>query len=462
MNLNRREFVAGLAGSVAAAQVRGTRPNILFILADDLGYGDVGVYGQKVVATPNIDRIAADGVRFTQAYAGCTVCAPSRCCLMTGYHTGHARIRGNAKVPLEASDITVAKVLKEAGYRTGIVGKWGLGGAYTDGIPNLQGFDDWFGFLDQTYAHTYYPQSLWDNKEEKIISRNLGKRQEWVQDLFTARALQFLDNAFLDSSRGGNPFFLYLAYTTPHANDELGRDVGDGMEVPNDEPFTNKPWPQVEKNFAAMVTRLDTAVGKVLDQLKKTGQDQNTLVIFTSDNGPHKEGGHDPNFFHSGGPLRGVKRDLYEGGIREPMLARWPGKIKPGTTSDQVWAFWDFLPTAAELAGARAPAGIDGISMVPALVGRQQKNHEYLYWEFHERGFSQAVRMGDWKGVRLGTRSPVELYDLKNDVGEKNNIAASHKDVIEQIEHIMQTARTDSKEFPVQEGRPGAGRKKTG
>jgi arylsulfatase A-like enzyme len=457
MSLNRREFLAGLAGSAAAAQVRPSRPNLLFILADDLGYGDVGVFGQKVVATPNIDRIAAEGVRFTQAYAGCTVCAPSRCCLMTGYHTGHARIRGNAKVPLEAGDVTVAEVLKQAGYRTGIVGKWGLGGAYTDGIPNLQGFDDWFGFLDQTYAHTYYPQSLWDNKEEKVIQRNLGKRQAWAQDMFTERALQFLD------SQKRDPFFLYLAYTTPHANDELGRDVGDGMEVPNDEPFTNKPWPQVEKNFAAMVTRLDRDIGRVMAQLKKTGQDENTLVIFTSDNGPHQEGGHDPKFFHSGGPLRGIKRDLYEGGIREPTIARWPGKIKPGTTSDHSWAFWDFLPTAAELAGTQAPADIDGISIVPALLGQQQRNHEYFYWEFHERGFSQAVRLGDWKGVRLGTRSAaLELYDLKTDMAETKNVASAHPEVVRRIEEIMRAARTDSKEFPVREGAPGGRKKKTG
>jgi len=457
MSLNRREFLTGLAGSVAAAQVRASRPNILFILADDLGYGDVGVYGQTVVPTPNIDRIAAEGVRFTQAYAGCTVCAPSRCCLMTGYHTGHARIRGNAKVPLEAGDVTVAKILKQAGYRTGIVGKWGLGGAYTDGIPNLQGFDDWFGFLDQTYAHSYYPQSLWDNKEEKIIQRNLGKRQAWAQDMFTQRALQFLD------SQSRDPFFLYLAYTTPHANDELGRDTGDGMEVPSDEPFTNKPWPQVEKNFAAMVTRLDRDVGRVMAQLKKTGQDENTLVIFTSDNGPHQEGGHDPKFFHSAGPLRGIKRDLYEGGIREPMLARWPGKIKPGTTSDQTWAFWDFLPTAAELAGAKAPPGIDGISMVPALLGQPQRGHEYFYWEFHERGFNQAVRMGDWKGVRVGKRSAeVELYDLKTDIGEKNNVAGAHPEIVRKLEEIMRTARTESKDFPVREMAPGARKKKGG
>ena len=459
-NLNRRQFLAAtggtIAGSIAAAQVRASQPNILFILADDLGYGDLGVYGQKLIPTPNIDRIAAEGVRFTQAYAGCTVCAPSRCCLMTGLHTGHARIRGNAKVALQASDVTVAQVLKEAGYRTGIVGKWGLGNPYTDGIPNLKGFDDWFGYLDQTYAHTYYPQSLWDNKEERIIQKNLGTRKQWVQDLFTERALSFLD------SSKGSPFFLYLAFTSPHANDELGQDTGDGMEVPSDEPFTSKPWPQVEKNFASMVTRLDRDVGRVLAQLEKTGQANNTLVIFTSDNGPHKEGGHSPEFFHSAGPLRGVKRDLYEGGIREPMLARWPGRIKPGTISDQVWAFWDFLPTAAELAGGRAPAGIDGISMLPAILGQPQKNHEYLYWEFHERGFSQAVRMGDWKGVRPASNAPVELYDLRADLKETNNIAAAHPDVTHRIEEIMKSARTDSKEFPIREGRPGGTGKKRG
>jgi arylsulfatase A-like enzyme len=435
------------AGLAAPAQIRASRPNILFILADDLGYGDLGVFGQKVIPTPNIDRIASQGVRFTQAYAGSTVCAPSRCTLMTGYHTGHARIRGNTKVPLQATDTSVAKVLKSAGYRTGIVGKWGLGNPNTPGVPNLQGFDDWYGFLDQTYAHTYYPQTIWDNMDERVIQGNLGTRKTWVQDLFTQRALSFLDN-----QQKSNPFFLYLAFTSPHANDELGNDTGDGMEVPNDEPFHDRNWPQVEKNFASMVTRLDRDVGRVLDQLKKTGQEENTLVIFASDNGPHKEGGHDPTFFKSGGPLRGIKRDLYEGGIRTPMLARWPGKIKPGSLNDQVMAFWDFLPTAAELAGAAPPRGIDGISMAPAILGQTQRNHEYLYWEFHERGFSQAVRMGNWKAVRPAIDAPVELYDLSADLGETNNVAAAHSDVVARIEQIMKTARTESKDFPVQSG----------
>lgn len=449
---NRRRFLTSMAGGLAAglaapAQIRASRPNILFILADDLGYGDLGVFGQKVIPTPNIDRIASEGVRFTQAYAGSTVCAPSRCTLMTGYHTGHARIRGNTKVPLQATDTTVAKVLKSAGYRTGIVGKWGLGNPNTPGIPNLQGFDDWYGFLDQTYAHTYYPQTIWDNLDERVIQGNLGTRKTWVQDLFTQRAL-----SFLDSQEKSNPFFLYLAFTSPHANDELGNDTGDGMEVPDDEPFHNRNWPQVERNFASMVTRLDRDVGRVLDQLKKSGQEENTLVVFASDNGPHKEGGHDPAFFKSGGPLRGIKRDLYEGGIRTPMLARWPGKIKPGSLNSQVMAFWDFLPTAAELAGVAPPRGIDGISMAPAILGQTQRNHEYLYWEFHERGFSQAVRMGNWKAVRPAIGAPVELYDLGADIGETNNVAAAHSDVVARIEQIMKTARTESKDFPVQSG----------
>lgn len=446
MSLNRREFLAASAAAIARAQTGARKPNILFILADDLGYGDVGCYGQKVIPTPNVDRLAAEGMRFTQAYAGDTVCAPSRCCLMTGMHTGHARIRGNARVPLQPSDTTVAKVLKQAGYRTGIIGKWGLGNPYTPGIPNLQGFDEAFGFLDQQYAHSYYPQSLWDNTNEVIIGRNLGLRQEYSQDMFTERALSFLDRS------KDNPFFLYLAYTTPHANDELGKDSGNGMEVPSDEPFTKMDWPQKEKNFAAMVHRLDSDIGKVMAQLKKVGADENTLVVFSSDNGPHKEGGHDPNFFHSGGPLRGIKRDMYEGGIRVPAIARWLGKIKPGQTSDQVWAFWDFLPTAAEVAGVAPPAGIDGISMLPAFLGKPQKNHEYLYWEFHERGFKQAVRMGDWKGVRLTTQSPLELYNLQSDLAEKNNIAAGHPDMVQKLQTIMKEARVDSKDFPIQEG----------
>jgi arylsulfatase A-like enzyme len=445
--------MAALAASALAAQPA-RRPNIIFILADDLGYGDLSCYGQKQFTTPNIDRIAAEGMRFTQAYAGATVCAPSRCALMTGLHGGHARIRGNARVPLEPGDITVAKVLKSAGYRTGIFGKWGLGNPGSTGVPNKQGFDEWYGYLDQQHAHSYYPDSLWFNESQEILAGNLGVPRQYSHDLFAERALRFIDQ------NKANPFFLYFAITIPHANNELGRDTGNGMEVPDDKPFTSKPWPQQEKNFAAMVTRLDKDVGRILERLKQHGVDNDTIVFFTSDNGPHREGGHTPDFFQSGGPLRGIKRDLYEGGIRVPMIVRWPGKVKAGAVSDFAWAFWDFLPTASELAGTKAPAGVDGVSVAPTLLGRPQKPHDYLYWEFHEGGFKQAVRIGDWKGVRLGTKQPVELYDLKSDLGEKNNVAAAHKDVVARIEKLMSSARVDSADFPIREPAPRAGKKK--
>jgi arylsulfatase A-like enzyme len=451
---------------LAAAQNLTTspsRPNIIFILADDLGYGDLGCYGQRLIRTPSLDRMAMEGVRFTQAYAGSTVCAPSRCALMTGLHTGHARVRGNALVPLEPEDRTVAEVLKEAGYATGIVGKWGLGEAGTTGIPNKQGFDEWFGYLNQGDAHNYYPPFLWRNQEKVEIKGNGppydrysleaakrqigpgGRRTEYSHDLFTAEALDFVRR------HHARPFFLYLAYTIPHANNELGTVTGDGMEVPDYGPYANESWPKPEKGRAAMIARMDRDIGKLTVLLKQLGIDDKTVIFFSSDNGTHREGGYKPEFFKSSGPLRGIKRDLYEGGIRVPTIVRWPGRIKAGTVSDQVWAFWDFLPTAAEIAGASPPAGIDGISMLPALLGRPQKNHEYVYWEFHERGFKQAVRMGDWKAVRFGINGPIELYDLKTDIGERNNIAAEHPDVVAKIEAILKTVRTDSKEFPIGE-----------
>lgn len=441
--MHRRDFLSTLAAGALVPAPR-EKPNVLFILADDLGYGDLGCYGQKVVHTPNIDRIAAEGMRFTQFYAGSTVCAPSRCALMTGLHTGHAHVRGNALVPLRPQDRTAAELLKEAGYATGIVGKWGLGEPGTTGIPNRKGFDEWFGYLNQKHAHNYYPDHLWKNEEQYVIAGNQdGKKGEYSHDLFTREAQSFL------TRRKDHPFFLYLAYTIPHANNELGKQ---GMEAPNDAPYSNESWPQQEKNFAAMVNRLDTDVGKVLALLKQLHLDRNTLVLFSSDNGPHREGGQDPTFFQSSGPLRGIKRDLYEGGIRVPTLARWPGKIKPGSVSHHAGAFWDFLPTAAEIAGVKPPPGLDGISFLPAVLGKPQKKHEYLYWEFHERGFSQAVRMGDWKGVRVGSRqSPIELYDLRNDLGEQNNVAAQHLGVVKKVEQIFQSARTDSELFPIRE-----------
>ena len=447
--MNRRQFLASTlaAGTSAYAQSGAAKPNIIFIMADDLGYGDLSCYGQKIIQTPNIDRLATEGMRFTQVYAGATVCAPSRCTLMTGKHQGHALVRGNRnpEVALRPEDVTVAEVLKGAGYTTALYGKWGVGGPITSGRPNLKGFDDFFGYLSQWHAHTFYPEHLWENEIERFIRGNLGRRRgEYSHDLFTDRALKFLDR------QHDKPFFLYLPYTIPHTNNELGRATGDGMEVPDYGSYAEKDWPNPEKGFAAMIERLDRDVGRILDKLRERAIDENTIVFFTSDNGPHREGGHDPDLFQSRGPLRGIKRDLYEGGIRVPTLARWLGKIEPGEVSDQTWAFWDVLPTLAELGGAAPPSDIDGISMVPSLLGKAQDQHEYLYWEFHERGFLQAIRMGDWKGVRLAKGAKIELYDLKNDLGEQDNIADNHPDVVQKIEHLMETARTESKEFPVQ------------
>ncbi len=447
--MTRREFLS--APAVLPALREGARPNILLILADDLGYGDLGCYGQQRIATPNLDRLAAEGIRFTQAYAGSTVCAPSRCVLMTGLHTGHAWVRGNRypDLPLRPQDITLTEILKKAGYRTALFGKWSLGGLATTGYPTRRGFDEWFGYFSQTQAHDYYPYLLLEGEREYLVRGNFGaKKTVWVHDLFTQRALDFI-------RRRPQPFFLHLCWTIPHANNELGRDTGNGMEVPSDEPYSNRDWPQPEKNFAAMIARMDADVGKLLQALRETGQDENTIVIFTSDNGPHREGGHDPDFFDSNGPLRGIKRDLYEGGIRVPMIVRWPARIRPGQVSDQVWAFWDLLPTLAEAAGLTPPAGLDGISMLDAWLGRPQRNHEYLYWEFHEGGFKQAVRMGDWKAVRPAPGKPLELYDLARDPGETRNLAAERRDIVERIERVLAGARTDSPEFPVRAATSG-------
>lgn len=432
------------------------RPNIIFILADDLGFGDLGCYGQKVIQTPHLDRMAAEGMRFTDHYAGSTVCAPSRCCLMTGLHTGHALIRGNATVPLRPSDVTVAELLKGAGYATGIIGKWGLGEEGSTGIPNRQGFDYWFGYLNQRHAHNYYPTYLWRNEEKVWLANEVRdvnppggvatKRVQYSHDLFAEEALAFVER------NKDNPFFLYLPFTIPHANNEA-KDKG--MEVPSLEPYEGRDWPEPQKGHAAMITRMDRDIGRLMARLEKLGLDKNTLVMFSSDNGPHKEGGADPEFFHSSGPLRGYKRAVYEGGIRVPLIARWPSIIEPGSWSNHISAFWDFLPTCCELAGVEPPEGIDGISMVPTLLGLRWRQlwHEYLYWEFHEQGKKQAVRMDDWKGVRLNVAKepdgPIELYNLKDDIGETRNIAARHPDIVAKIEECMKAARVPSEHWPM-------------
>jgi arylsulfatase A-like enzyme len=430
------------------------KPNIVFILADDLGYGDLGCYGQQVIQTPNLDRMAAEGMIFTDHYAGSTVCAPSRCCLMTGLHTGHAHVRGNARVPLRPGDVTVPELLKQAGYTTGIIGKWGLGEPDTTGIPNRKGFDHWFGYLNQRHAHNYYPEYLWRNEEKLELSNEVEpvnppggvatKRVQYSHDLFTADALNFIEQ------NRNRPFFLYLTYTIPHANNEAGTK---GMEVPSYVPYANENWPEAQKGHAAMITRMDRDIGRLLARLKALGLDEKTLVLFSSDNGPHKEGGADPAFFNSSGPLRGHKRDLYEGGIRVPLIARWPGYVPAGSGTDHVSAFWDFLPTCCDLAGIVPPEGIDGISILPTLLGRRerQRRHRYLYWEFHEQGKKQAARIDDWKGVRLNVAKnpdgPIELYNLASDIGEQRDVAAEHPGIIRRMAVIMATAHKPSEHW---------------
>jgi arylsulfatase A-like enzyme len=437
-------IVAGFAPGAFAQTPK--KPNIIFILADDLGYGDLGCYGQKKIKTPNLDRLAKQGMRFTQAYAGSTVCAPSRCVLMTGKHTGHAHIRGNSLVPLRPEDITVAALLKRAGYVTGLIGKWGLGEPGTTGVPTKQGFDYFFGYLNQVHAHNYYPDYLWRNEDKvpiegNVVEKNVAtKRTQYSHDLFAEEALRFVEK------NKAKPFFLYLAFTIPHANNEAGKL---GMEVPSDEPYAKEAWPQPQRNHAAMITRMDRDIGRLLQKLQELGIDENTIIFFASDNGPHQEGGGDPFFFRSSGPLRGFKRSLHEGGVRIPMIVRWPGKIPAGETNPHVWAFWDFLPTATELAGAKTPDNIDGISVAPTLLRQgKQKSHEFLYWEFHEGGFQQAIRMGDWKAIRPKLGAPLELYDLAKDLSEEKNIADRHPDVIARIDTLLQNARTDSAQWP--------------
>lgn len=439
-----------------------TPPNIILILADDLGYGELGCYGQKLIATPHLDRMAAEGVRFTQFYAGSTVCAPSRSVLMTGQHTGHTRVRGNlgpdqaAAQTLLPEDVTMARVLQGAGYRTGLVGKWGLGLAHQTGEPRQQGFDTYFGFLSQTHAHNSFPDFLWRDGVKVPLPNDLVKvgpvegvgyatrKLAYAGDLFAQEA-----KAFVTENRA-RPFFLYLSVIVPHANNERAREKGDGHEVPDLGIYVDKPWPTTFKAHAAMITRLDAQIGELLATLKAQGLDDNTLVIFSSDNGPHREAGpdYDPQFFEVCGPFTGLKRSLHEGGIRIPLIARWPGRIAPGKVSGHVGYFGDFLATFAELAAAPVPASArDSLSFSPTLLGRgSQAKHDYLYWEFYEEGVSQAVLLdGRWKGIRLkSVTAPLQLYDLTTDPAEQTDLAAQHPDLVAKLADLMRTAHTDS------------------
>jgi arylsulfatase A-like enzyme len=458
-------MIISMAVSSCSQNEKSSNPNIIYILSDDLGYNDLGCYGQEFIQTPNIDKLAENGILFTQNYAGSTVCAPSRAALMTGKHIGHNTIRGNVDVLLKESEVTIAEILKNAGYETACIGKWGIGHPPPPDDPKKNGFDYFFGPLSMWHAHNYYPEFLWRNGE-KVKLNNVVKRLEthskegqekltgyatkrvdYTSDLFTEEALKWIENK-------ERPYFLFLSYTIPHANNEaqaLGAEHG--SEVPDYGIYENRDWPNAEKGKAAMITRLDADIGRLVAKLKELNQYDNTLLIFTSDNGPHMEGGVDPEFFNSNGELRGIKRDLYEGGIRVPMIAVWPGKITPGTSTDHVAAFWDVLPTFAGIVGSEVPNEIDGVSFLPTLLGQKekQKEHEFLYWEFHEGSSKQAVRIGDWKAVRIAPSLPVEIYDLSNDLSEKNNIADQHPDIMEKAEQLFKSQRTDEDIWPLRD-----------
>ena len=460
--MNRRSFMkaVGVAAAAAAthpqartvhaqagnraAAMKGRRPNIVFIMADDLGYGDLGCYGQQAIPTPNIDKLASEGLRFTQAYAGGPVCTPSRSVLMTGLHNGHSPARDN--IPhyptyLEEDDVTVAEVLQQAGYRCGGVGKWSLGDAATAGRATNQGFDMWLGYLNQDHAHYYYTEYLDDNEERLDLSGNTESRAHYSHDLLAERALEFI------RENKDRPFFLYGAFTLPHFASR--NEDPDGLTVPSTARFADKDWEEKSKKYAVMLTKLDHDVGRIVELLDELGLSGNTLVIFTSDNGGHHE---TPAHLNTSGPLRGFKRDLYEGGIRVPFIARWPDKIPAGEKSDEIVTFWDMMPTLAELAGAEVPAGIDGISVAGALAGGSvAQPHEYLYWDYghcRER-YDQAVRIGPLKGIRFGQGSPLELYDLAEDIGETRDLAAQHPEIVARMESIMITAVTPHPNYPV-------------
>lgn len=442
-------IAVGSIGSSAADQ---TPPNIIFILADDLGYGDLSCYGQRNFSTPNIDRLAAEGIRFTQHYSGSTVCGPSRACLMTGQHTGHVYQRGNGEVRLreDPQDVCVGTLLQQAGYHTALIGKSGLSCNDDDpSFPLQKGFEHFFGFVSHVRAHRYYPAQLARNGQWVDYPENSGKQGEsYSGDLFLNDAIQYL------RAQRKQPFFLHLSLQQPHADLCVPNDWKKQflLRYGDEQPFRGgyyRAEPVPKATFAGMITYLDDTVGRIISELEALKIADNTLVLFSSDNGAMSEGGWNRHFFNSSGPLRGGKRDLYEGGIRVPLIAWWPGTIEGGRMTAHQSAFWDFLPTACDLAGIEAPKSCDGISYVKTLRGSEdQAQHEYFYWEFYEQGGKQAVRMGDWKGVRLNVQSephgPIELYNLSTDLGESHDVADDHRDVVAKIETIMREAHVSN------------------
>lgn len=439
------------------AQVKQSNPNIIYIMADDLGYGDLGCYGQKTIRTPNLDKMAKEGAKFTQFYSGSTVCAPSRCALMTGQHMGHAYIRGNKELPLRPGDMTLGKLMKKKGYVTGMYGKWGLGLENNSGSPEKQGWDAFLGYLHHRAAHRFNVENLWEVKEGKLVKHPMDTATN-THPVIVQAAKDFI------KQHKGSPFFLYLPVTIPHAEmrPPTPESVAaflkpDGSSVFDETPFVSRPkttyrsQPMPNAAFAAMMTQLDTDVGSILALLKELDIDQNTYVFFTSDNGPHQEGGRVVEYFDSNGALKGYKRDLYEGGIRVPMIAWAPGRITQNTEIEEPLANWDVLPTLAELTGQKAPKSIDGISFMNLLNGKPlKKRHDYLYWEFFERGFDQALRMGEWKIVKRSKNdSKTELYNLKDDIAENNDVAEQFPEKVKELETFLARARIDSEEFQI-------------
>ncbi len=433
-------------------------PNIIYILADDLGYGDLSCYGQKKFSTPNIDKLASEGMLFTQHYSGSTVCAPSRSSLMTGLHTGNTPIRGNKEIspegqhPMPASYHTMAELLKEKGYVTGAFGKWGLGFPGSEGDPLNQGFDTFYGYNCQRIGHNYYPFHLWDDQQMVMLTENTEDQEgAYAPQLIHKKTLEFIEE------HKDQPFFAFVPSIIPHAelkvpDSYLARYRGklqpekvyEGCDVDCEE-YKNGGYgsqPEPHAAFAGMIELLDEQIGEIVSKIEELNLQEKTIIMFTSDNGPHLEGGADPDYFNSNGGLRGYKRDLYEGGIRVPMIARWVGKIKPGTKTDHVSAFWDVLPTVADIAGEERPANLDGISFLPELLGAEQPSHDYLYWEFHEWGGRRAIRKDNWKMVCYDVKKenprPVELYDLASDPQEKNDLAHKHPEIIEELLSLME------------------------
>ena len=451
-------LLGALAGLRAAAPA--AKPNIIFVLSDDLAQGDVGCYGQKLIQTPNLDRMALEGTRYTQAYCGTTVCAPSRTSLMIGQHTGHSPIRANrelqpeGQMPLPPHTFTVAQLLKSVGYTTACVGKWGMGMFDTTGSPLKNGFDHFFGYNCQRHAHSYFPTYLYNDDQRFDLPGNdgnekvTGKGAIYAQDLISAETLKFV------RANRDKPFFLFYSITLPHGTFQI-----------NDQGlYKDKPWSEQEKNYAAMVTRLDSDVGRLLALLKELKIDDNTLVMVAGDNGSSfpPDSALGKRFEQAANGLRGYKRELYEGGLRNAGLARWPGVVPAGRVSDEAWAFWDFMPTCAELTGAKIPASwhTDGLSLVSFLKGGAAPKRDYFYWELHERESLQAVRWGDWKAVRNGPSAAIEIYDLKSDAGETKNLAAQKPELVAKAEALMKSARTpDEVNWPMRD-RPGAGGKK--